>query len=110
MIENHLSGKHFAYKASKRSRCVVCSKQISPTTGRRKDVKTYNYCPKCNVFLCFLVPASCHTTHVPLYSDCTDVFTILHVCIFQSKCVQNISTATRGCAELGIGHFDWGVW
>jgi len=52
-----------------------------------------------------LVPALSYTTHVPLYSDCTDVFTILHLCLFQSNCVENISTgnkstATRGCPEL----------
>ena len=58
--------------------------------------------------MCFLalVPALSYTTHVPLYSDCIDVFTVLHVCLFQS----NISTATRGCAELGNEHFDLGVW
>ena len=103
-IENCLSGKHFAYKESKRSRCAVCSKQISPTTGRRMSKHTIIALS----VMCFfaLVPALSYTTHVPLYSDCIDVFTVLHVCLFQS----NISTATRGCAELGIGHFDLGVW
>ena len=48
--------------------------------------------------MCFfaLVPASSYTTHVPLYSDCIDVFTVLHVCSFQSNCVENISTAQGG--------------
>ena len=147
-IENCLSGKHFAYKESKRSRCAVCSKQISPTTGRRMSKHTIIALS----VMCFfaLVPALSYTTHVPLYSDCIDVFTVLHVCLFQSNCVENISTvcflalvpassytthvplysdcidvftvlhvclfqsnistATRGCAELGIGHFDLGVW
>ena len=47
-----LLGKHFSYKHSKRQRCAVCSQKISLTTGKTKDKKTQNYCPKCNVFLC----------------------------------------------------------
>ena len=50
--EARLLGKHFSYKQSKRQRCVVCSRKVSPTTGKRKDKKTQNYCPKCNVFVC----------------------------------------------------------
>ena len=81
---------------------AVCSKQISPTTGRRKDVKHTIIALSVMCFFA-LVPALSYTTHVPLYSDCIDVFTVLHVCLFQS-------TATRGYVELGIGHFDLGVW
>ena len=49
--EKRLSGKHFAYKSAKRGRCCVCSQKISSTTGK-KDTKTQNFCPKCEVFLC----------------------------------------------------------
>ena len=50
--EMRLSGKHFAYKNAKRGRCCVCSQKISPTTGKRKDTKTQNFCPKCEAYLC----------------------------------------------------------
>ena len=46
--EKRLTGKHFAYKSKKRSRCVVCRRKY----GKQKDVKTQNFCPKCDVFLC----------------------------------------------------------
>ena len=48
-----LNGKHFPYKRSTRGRCAVCCKQVSPTTGKKKDIKTQNFCPKCDTFLCF---------------------------------------------------------
>ena len=38
--ETRLSGKHLPYKTSKRGRCAVCSKQVSPVSGKRKDTKT----------------------------------------------------------------------
>lgn len=44
-----LQGKHFAYKASRRARCVVCNKK---TQHKRTDKKTMNYCTKCSVHLC----------------------------------------------------------
>lgn len=50
-IEKRLSGKHFAYKNNRRGRCRVCSQKKSPT-GKKKDTKTQNFCPKCDVFLC----------------------------------------------------------
>ena len=46
-----LIGKHFAYKHRKRGRCVVCGDKKT-STGKRKDTKTQNFCPKCEVFLC----------------------------------------------------------
>ena len=46
-----LNGKHFPYKRSTRGRWAVCCKQVSPTTG--KDIKTQNFYPKCDTFLCF---------------------------------------------------------
>ena len=50
--ESRLIGKHFPYINAERKRCVVCSNKLSPTTGKRKDKKTKNYCPTCNKFLC----------------------------------------------------------
>jgi len=50
--EKRLVGKHFAYKNPKRGRCSVCSNKIVPSTGKRKDTKTQNFCKKCGVFLC----------------------------------------------------------
>lgn len=49
--DKRLLGKHFAYKASTRDRCRVCSKRKS-STGKKLDTKTKNFCPKCDVFLC----------------------------------------------------------
>ena len=46
-------GKHFPYKAPKRSRCRVCAyKKISPRGKARKDTKTSHWCPKCEIYLC----------------------------------------------------------
>ena len=50
--EKRLIGKHFAYKNKRRGRCRVCSHRMSPTTGKKKDTKTQNFCPKCEVFVC----------------------------------------------------------
>ena len=50
--KKRLSGKYFAYKNVKRGMCSVCSRKISPTTGKKKDTKTQNSRPKCEVFLC----------------------------------------------------------
>ena len=47
--EPRLVGKHFAYKEEKRGRCVICTR-ASP---KKKNAKTHNYCPKCQVYLCF---------------------------------------------------------
>ena len=52
MQEPRLVGKHFAYKSTQRKWCTVCSNKPSPTTGKRCDKKTQNFCPKCQVFLC----------------------------------------------------------
>ena len=46
-----LIGKHFPYKNKKRGRCLVCGDRKT-STGKRKDTKTQNFCPKCDVFLC----------------------------------------------------------
>ena len=46
-----LIGKHFAYKNKKRGRCLVCGDRKT-SAGKRKDTKTQNFCPKCDVFLC----------------------------------------------------------
>ena len=52
--DNRLIGKHFSYTHPEglRQRCSVCSKQVSPVIGKRKDTKTKNYCLTCNKFLC----------------------------------------------------------
>ena len=50
--DKRLLGKHFPYKTTQRGRCLVCSKHKSPTTGRKLDKKTKNFCPKCEVYLC----------------------------------------------------------
>lgn len=50
--EKRLIGKHFTYKERRRSRCVVCSTKTSLTTGKKRDTKTQNFCPKCKVALC----------------------------------------------------------
>ena len=50
--DTRLMGKHFPYISAERKRCLVCSKKLSPTTGKRNDKKTKNYCPTCNKFLC----------------------------------------------------------
>ena len=50
--EKRLNDKHFAYKNRKRGRCRVCSGKINTTTGKKKDIKTQNFCRKCEVFLC----------------------------------------------------------
>ena len=47
----HLTGKHFPYKNKKRGRCLVCGDRKT-STRKRKDTKTQNFCPKCDVFLC----------------------------------------------------------
>ena len=46
-----LIGKHFPYKNKKRGRCLVCGDRKT-STGKRKDTKTQNFCPKCDVLLC----------------------------------------------------------
>ena len=46
-----LIGKPFAYKSKKRGRCLVCGDHKT-SAGKRKDTKTQNFCPKCDVFLC----------------------------------------------------------
>ena len=46
-----LIGKHFACKSKKRGRCLVCGDRKT-SAGKRKDTKTQNFCPKCDVFLC----------------------------------------------------------
>ena len=50
--EPRLIGKHFPYKSPQRKRCVVCSNKASPSTGKRCDKKTQNFCPKCQAFIC----------------------------------------------------------
>ena len=47
-----LIGKYFTYKSKNWGRCRVCNRKIFPTIGKKKDKKTQNYCPKCEVFLC----------------------------------------------------------
>ena len=48
-----LKGKHFAYYYEKRGRCVVCAyKRQTTNSKKRKDTKTKNYCPKCDVHVC----------------------------------------------------------
>ena len=48
-----LKGKHFAYYHEKRARCVVCAyKRQTTNSKKRKDTKTKNYCPKCDVHVC----------------------------------------------------------
>lgn len=47
-----LKGKHFAYYHEKRGRCVVCAYKRQTTNSKKKDTKTKNYCPKCNVHVC----------------------------------------------------------
>ena len=51
--EPRLIGKHFPYKSPQRKRCVVCSNKASPSTGKRCDKKTQNFCPL-NVKLLFV--------------------------------------------------------
>ena len=48
--EKRLLGKHFPYKSSRRGRCVVCCNKV--TSQGKKDTKTMNFCPKCEVHLC----------------------------------------------------------
>lgn len=50
--EKRLIGKHFVYKNTKRGKCRVCSQKKNPTTGKKKDTKTQNFCQKCGIFLC----------------------------------------------------------
>ncbi len=49
--DKRLLGKHFPRKADQRGRCCVCGKQKS-ATGKRLDIKTRTYCPKCELFIC----------------------------------------------------------
>jgi len=49
--DKRLTGKHFAHKSTDRKRCYICSKRKS-STGKKVDIKTRTYCPKCDVFLC----------------------------------------------------------
>ena len=45
-----LKGKHFPYHQTERKRCVVCAyKKQTTNSKRRKDTKTKNYSPQCNV-------------------------------------------------------------
>lgn len=48
--EKRLLGKHFPYKSSRRGQCVVCCNKV--TSQGKKDTKTMNFCPKCEVHLC----------------------------------------------------------
>ena len=49
-----LKGKHFPYYHKERKRCVVCAyKRQTTNSKKRKDTKTKNYCPKCDVHVCF---------------------------------------------------------
>jgi len=45
-----LIGKHFAFKLSRWGRCTICSNKVIPDSKR--DTKTLNFCPKCDVHLC----------------------------------------------------------
>ena len=48
-----LKGKHFAYYHETRGRYVVCAyKRQRTNSNKRKDTKTKNYCPKCDVHVC----------------------------------------------------------
>lgn len=50
---DRLKGKHFAYYHEKWDRCVVCAyKRQTTNSKKRKDTKTNNYCPKCDVRVC----------------------------------------------------------
>ena len=50
---DRLKGKHFAYYHEKRGRCVACAyKRQTTNSKKRKDTKTKNYCPKCDVHVC----------------------------------------------------------
>ena len=92
MIENHLSGKHFAYKASKRSRCVVCSKQISPTTGRRKDV-TIALSVMCSFAFWYLLHVIPHMFHcIVIVLMCLPYC----MCVYFSQSVCKIYQLLRG--------------
>ena len=51
--EIRLLGKHFSFKSKERQRCVVCSKNPSPVTGKRLNKRMPNFCPKCQVHICF---------------------------------------------------------
>lgn len=49
--DKRLVGKHFAYKSTKRNRCVVCYKDKTEK-GSRKDKKIMTVCQKCNLHMC----------------------------------------------------------
>ena len=38
--DTRLMGKHFPYISAERKRCLVCSKKLSPTTGKRNDKRS----------------------------------------------------------------------
>ena len=47
-----LTGKHFRKTRHPRGRCCICAYQINPKTGKVRDKKTFDYCPKCNKYVC----------------------------------------------------------
>ena len=70
---------------------MVCHKLTSPTTGKKKDSKTQNFCPKCKVFSA-LVLALSSITLAPLCSAASDS---LFVMLF------GFSLDIMGC-EVGV--------
>ena len=49
--ETWLKGKHFPTPVPKRIRCTVCGYKRN-LNGKHKNTKTYNFCKKCNKYVC----------------------------------------------------------
>ena len=47
-----LVGKHFPEKKDARRKCSICAYKKIPGTEKRKDTKTFDFCSKCQKYIC----------------------------------------------------------
>ena len=47
-----LRGKHFAVRMDVRRKCTMCAYKRNPSTGKRMNTRTNDYCEKCEKYVC----------------------------------------------------------
>lgn len=47
-----LVGKHYSKKMSVRRKCSLCAYKKLPGTNKRKNARTFDFCEKCDRYLC----------------------------------------------------------
>ena len=51
-VDARLVRKHYMSRHPVRRKCSLCTYEVNPETGKRKDTKTIGYCEKCETHVC----------------------------------------------------------